>query len=130
MLGRINSPAEKVLGNSGVGFVVQPVGRKLVKLTKEGLQKDEEQNMRFMTEKIVEIEEGPYKWSCLQCSWKGKYLHKAKMHARDCGSRVKERRKRSAVKKFECSGCTMAFSMLSELKKHYRYTVLLSHYNL
>ena len=37
---------------------VQPVGRKLVKMTEEG-RGDEEQNMGFMTEKIVEIEESP-----------------------------------------------------------------------
>ena len=65
---------------SGVGFSEQPAGRKLVKLSKEGLQKDEEQNLRMMKEKILQIEEKQFKWGCRDCSWKGKYLHKAKMH--------------------------------------------------
>ena len=93
-----------------------------MKLSKEGLQKDEEQNTRFMKEKIVETDELPFKWRCVSCDWKGKYHHKAKSHARDCGSRVREQKKRSVAEKYECSArdCSMSFAFLSELKKHYR----------
>jgi hypothetical protein len=79
--------------------------------------------MRFMREKIVESQEVPFKWRCLDCPWKGKYQHKAKAHARDCGSRKKEISKKSTVKKYECSGgggCNLAFPLLSQLQTHYR----------
>ena len=123
MLNKINSSGEKVTSsNSGVGFTAQPVGRKLVKLSQEGLQKDEEQNFRFMKEKIVATDEVPFKWRCLDCPWKGKFQHKAKSHARDCGSRKKDIVKKSTVKKYECSagGCFLAFPLLSQLQAHYR----------
>ena len=122
-LAKIISSGEQVSRNSGVGFAVQPVGRKLVKLSKEGLKKDEEQNQRFMQQKIVQTGELPLKWKCLDCSWRGRYLHKAKSHARDCGSRKKEIPKKPMVRKYECSGegCTLAFPLLSQLNKHYRY---------
>ena len=123
MLLKINIGDEKVTSSSGIGFSEQPVGRKLVKLSKDGLQKDEEQNLRFVKEKIVEIKESQYKWGCQDCSWQGKYFHKAKAHARDCGSRRRENKRKPKVKKFECSGdgCTLAFPYLSQLQKHYRY---------
>ena len=122
MLVKINSSDENVKSSTGVGFSALPVGRKLVKLTKEGLKKDEEQNNRFMKERIVETHEHPYKWKCLNCPWKGKYLHKAKSHARDCGSRVKEQKKRSKAEKYECSvaDCSMSFALMTDLQKHYR----------
>ena len=123
MLNKINTSGGKVTSsNSGVGFTAQPVGRKLVKLSKEGLQKDEEQNFRFMKDKIVEIDEVRFKWRCLDCPWKGKFQHKAKSHARDCGSRKKDIFKKSTVKKYECSagGCFLAFPLLSQLQAHYR----------
>ena len=123
MLEKIMSGGERVTKTSGVGFSEQPAGRKLVKLSKEGLQKDEEQNLRMMKEKLLEINEKQFKWGCRDCSWKGKYLHKAKMHARDCGTRRRENKRKPKVKKYECSGdgCTLAFPYLSQLQKHYRY---------
>ena len=122
MLNRLNFSEETVKRSTGVGFSALPVGRKLVKLTKEGLKKDEEQNSRFMKEKIVETNEAPYKWRCIDCNWKGKYLHKAKSHARDCGSRVKDQKKRSVVEKYDCSvaECPQSFSLMSQLQAHYR----------
>ena len=122
LLTKIESAADKSTLESGVGFSAQPVGRKLVKLSKDGLQKDEEQNMRLMQEKIVEITDDKFKWGCRDCSWRGKYSHKAKCHARDCGSRMKEKSKKPKPKKYECSGagCTLTFPFLSQLQKHYR----------
>ena len=100
----------------------QPEGRKLVKLNKDRLQKEEEENIRLMHEKIVEGDEGPLKYSCKDCSWKGKFLHKAKGHARDCGSRRKERKRNPKIKQYSCSGkdCDLAFPFLSQLQAHYR----------
>ena len=123
MLAKIKLGTEKVVKGSGVGFSEQPVGRKLVKFSKDGLQKDEEQNRRFMKEKILELKEKKYKWGCRDCSWKGVFSHKAKAHARDCGSRRRENLRKSKIKKYECSGggCTLAFYYLSKLQKHYRY---------
>ena len=122
MLEKIKSGGQRVTKTSGVGFSEQPAGRKLVKLSKEGLQKDEEQNLRMMKEKILQIEEKQFKWGCRDCSWKGKFLHKAKLHARDCGTRRRENKRKPKVKKYECSGagCTLAFPYLSQLQKHYR----------
>ena len=123
MLAKIKLGTEKVVKGSGVGFSEQPVGKRLVKFSKDGLQKDEEQNLRLMKEKILEIKEKKYKWGCRDCSWKGVFSHKAKAHARDCGSRRRENPRKPKIKKYECSGdgCTLAFYYLSKLQKHYRY---------
>ena len=122
MLRRINSGVDKPGLKSGVGFSAQPVGRKLVKLSKDGLQKDEEQNFRLMKEKIVERTGEKYKWECRDCPWKGKFANKAKAHARDCGTRRKENTRKPKSKKYECSsaGCSLSFPFLSQLQKHYR----------
>lgn len=108
--------------NSGVGSLAQPVKRKLVKLSKDGLQKEEEQNMRLMKDKIVELNDGKFKWGCRDCTWKGKYSHKAKSHARDCGARRRENPRKVKANKFECSGdgCNLTFPYLDLLQKHYR----------
>ena len=122
MLVKIKSDGDRVPSSSGVGFAEQPVGRKLVKLTKEGLMKDEEQNLKLMREKIVEVTDKQYKWACKDCSWKGKFAIKAKIHARDCGTRRRENAKKPRTNKFECSGdgCILAFPYFSQLQKHYR----------
>ena len=108
--------------SSVVGCPGQTVGRKLVKLSKDGLQKDEEQNLRLMKEKIVKIKEGKFMWGCRDCQWKGKYSHKAKCHARDCGTRRRENPRKPKINKYECSAdeCTLAFPYLGQLQKHYR----------
>ena len=124
MLRKILIDGEKMNSSSDIGVPLPPVGRKLVKLSKEGLQKDEEQNIMFMKQKIVELEcqDGRYKYGCKDCNWRGKYAHKARAHARDCGGRKKAVAKKSISKKYECSadGCAMAFSLLGQLQKHYR----------
>ena len=122
MLVKIKSDGERVPNSSGVGFAEQPVGRKLVKLSKEGLMRDEEQNLKFMREKIVESKDKQYKWACRDCAWKGKYAVKAKIHARDCGTRRRENIRKPKMNKFECSGdgCNLAFPYLNQLQKHYR----------
>ena len=57
------------------------------------------------------------------CSWKAKYRHKAKAHARDCGQRQKKYIRKARGKKFECSNgtCELTFPLLSHLQDHYRY---------
>ena len=90
-------------------------------MSKDGLQKDEEQNEKLMKEKIVEIKDGKMKFGCKDCSWQGQFRHKAKAHARDCGARRKENPSRKKVKKFDCSQCDLSFQLLSNLKIHYRY---------
>ena len=124
MLRKIHFEEGEMLTSSHLGVPLPPVGRKLVKLSKEGLMKDEEQNMVTMKQKIVEFDsvDGPFKFGCKDCNWKGKFAHKAKAHARDCGSRKKEVVKRSKEKRFPCSGdgCTLTFSLLSQLQLHYR----------
>ena len=71
----------------------------MVKFSEDGLQKDEEQNLRLMKEKILEINEKKYKWGCRDCSWKGLFAHKAKAHARDCGTRRRENPRKPKIKK-------------------------------
>ena len=121
MLSKIDNSANKPFLNDGVGYAPQPTGRKLVKMSKDGLQKDEEQNEKLMKEKIVEIKDGKMKFGCKDCSWQGQFRHKAKAHARDCGARRKENPSRKKVKKFDCSQCDLSFQLLSNLKIHYRY---------
>ena len=124
MLRKIYFDEGQLLTSSDIGVPLPPVGRKLVKLSKEGLMKDEEQNMMLMKQKIVELkcQDGPFKFSCKDCNWKGKFSHKARAHARDCGRRKKVGAKKPNVKKYSCSGdgCTLTFSLLSKLQQHYR----------
>ena len=122
MLSKINSGGSEIDVGSGVGFSEQPVGRKLVKLSKDGLMMDEEQNLRLMKDKILEIKGMPYKWACRDCPWKGQFQHKAKQHARDCGTRRRENTRKIKDNKFGCSGegCSLAFASKCQLQKHYR----------
>ena len=119
---KITNSLDNSIPQADIEFPAQPVGRKLVKLSKEGLQKDEEQNIQLMKEKIVEVTEEKYKFKCRDCQWRGKYAHKAKAHARDCGSRRRENKKKPKSHKFTCSkvGCDLTFPYLSQLQKHYR----------
>ena len=119
---KITNSDDKSVPKADIEFPVQPVGRKLVKLSKEGLQKDEEQNIQLMKEKIIEISDKKYKFECRDCQWRGKYAHKAKAHARDCGSRRRENKKKPKSHKYMCSkvGCDLTFPYLDQLQKHYR----------
>ena len=107
---------------SDLGISEQPRGRKLVKLSKDGLQRDEDQNLRLMKDKIVEIDEGLLKWGCRECTWKGKYHHQAKAHARDCGNRRRENKRKNACDRYECSApvCSLTFATKKKLRNHYR----------
>ena len=126
-LSKIQSGNTSISISSAVGSARQPVGRKLVKLDKEGLQKDEEQNLRLMKDKMVMLEKG--KWGCRDCTWTGKYAHKAKCHARDCGARRRENPRKPKATKYECSrdGCDLTFPYLGQLQAHYRYCGRISH---
>ena len=121
LLSKIKNPEEEVTG-SGISFTFQPRERRLRKLNKDGLQREEEENSRLMKEKMVERKGSPNKWACRDCSWTGKYSHKAKAHARECGMRRKSQTKKPNQSKYECSGenCSLSFAYISQLHEHYR----------
>ena len=121
LLSKIINPEVEVRG-SGISFTSQPKERRLRKLSKDGLQREEEENSRLMKEKIVERDGSPNKWGCKDCEWKGKFGHKAKAHARDCGSRRKSQVQKPKQNKYDCSGenCSVSFPYMSQLHEHYR----------
>ena len=120
LLAKIQTSGDAVT-SSGILFTAQSGDRRLVKLNKDSLQKEEEENSRMMKEKMVESS-GIWKWGCRDCAWKGKFTHKAKAHARICGLRRRENIRKPKENKFECSGenCTQSFPYLSQLHEHYR----------
>ena len=63
LLAKVLDP-EIAVTSSGISFADQPVERRLRKLDKDGLQKEEEENSRRMREKIVERDGSPNKWGC------------------------------------------------------------------
>ena len=121
LLLKINNPEEEVTGPR-ISFTVQHRERRLRKLNKDGLQREEEENSRLMKEKMVERDGSPNKWGCRDCQWTGKYSHKAKAHARVCGMRRKSQTKKQDQSKYECSGdnCGLSFPYISQLHEHYR----------
>ena len=86
-----NIPASE----SGIEFTPQIGGRKFRSLNKDCLQKEEEENLLQMEKKMRQVVGGKV-WTCRDCSWRGKFSHKAKAHARMCGQRRREH-----VKKFK-----------------------------
>ena len=106
---------------SGIGFEPQMGSRRFKSLNKDHLQSEEEENSRKMEKKMFQ-EEGSSLWNCRDCAWQGKFRHKAKAHARDCGQRKRINQKKSRDKKFECSNanCDQSFVLKSQLSKHYR----------
>ena len=120
LLLKVQSSAE--VNSSGITFASQGGDRHLGRLSKDGLQKEEEENSRLMKEKIVRREGSPNKWGCRDCSWKGKFDHKAKAHAKICGLRRRENAKKPKDNAHECSkeGCNLSFPLLSQLQDHYR----------
>ena len=125
-LGQMKNLRDKLLSgpvtSAGITFTPQPGGRRFRSLNKDLLQKEEEENMRLM-EKKMRQEDGTMIWTCRDCSWKGKFSHKAKAHARDCGQRKRVNIKKNKVKKFECSNgsCELSFALRGQLLEHYRY---------
>ena len=117
---KVQSSAE--IDSSGIIFTSQGGDRHLGRLSKDGLQKEEEENSRLMKEKIVRREGSPNKWGCRDCPWKGKFDHKAKSHAKICGLRRRENAKKPKDNAHECSkeGCNLSFPLLSQLQDHYR----------
>ena len=115
--------SEEQIRNSGIPFSSQSGDRTLGRLSKDGLQKEEEENTRLMRDKIVERDGSPNKFGCRDCPWKGKFAHKAKGHARTCGLRRRVNVRKPKENSFECSGenCQLSFSLLSQLHDHYRY---------
>ena len=128
-LGQMKSLRDKLLSgpecpitSASITFTPQPGGRRFRSLNKDVLQKEEEENIRLM-EKKMRQQDGSMIWTCRDCCWKGKFSHKAKAHARDCGQRKRINIKKSKVKKFECSNrnCELSFALRSQLLEHYRY---------
>ena len=120
LLLKVQSSAE--VNNSGIIFTSEGGDRHLGRLSKDGLQKEEEENSRLMKEKIMRREGSPNKWGCRDCPWKGKFDHKAKAHAKICGQRRRENAKKPKDNAHECSkeGCNLSFPLLSQLQDHYR----------
>ena len=106
---------------SGIGFEPQMAGRRFKSLNKDHLQSEEEENSRKMEKKMFQ-KEGSSLWNCRDCAWQGKFRHKAKAHARDCGQRKRINQKKSRGKEYECSNadCDQSFALKSQLSKHYR----------
>ena len=121
LLAKIQTSKDAVT-SSGITFTAQSGERRLGRLSKDGLQKEEEENIRMMKEKIVRRDGSPNKWGCRDCSWKGKFTHKAASHARICGLRRRENQRKPKQNKFECSGdnCSQSFPYLSQLHQHYK----------
>ena len=114
--------SHETIGSSGISFSSNTVDRRLGKLSKDGLQKEEEENNRLMREKIVKRVGSPHRFGCKDCPWKGKFSHKAKGHARVCGLRRRMNTRKPKENSYECSGqnCPLSFSLLSQLHDHYR----------
>ena len=121
LLVKIQTSKDEVT-SSGITFTAQSGERRLQRLSKDGLQKEEEENCRLMKERIIRRDDSPNKWGCRECSWKGKFTHKAASHARICGLRRRENKKKPKQNKFECSGenCSQVFPYLRQLQQHYR----------
>ena len=94
--------------------------RRFQHLDTDQLQVEGEENDRQLA-LMMSFDEKTKKWMCKDCPWKGLYQHKAKAHARDCGSR-RRLNKKSSKKKFLCSNkdCDKTFASQEDLKKHYR----------
>ena len=109
------------LSMSGFNFTPQLSSRRLKALNKDHLQVEGEENDRQLEAKIVE-DSTSGKFKCKDCSWTGKFKHKAKAHARTCGQRPKKAKKLRGDKKFACSkvGCGLTFSAKTKLIDHYR----------
>ena len=114
--------SETPVTSSGILFTPQLEERRFRRLSKDHLQKEEEENMYLMEKKMTQ-QEGSNIWTCKECEWKGKFRLKAKAHARDCGQRKRTHVKKSKKKKFDCSNgtCSLSFANISKLKEHYRY---------
>ena len=109
--------------SSVISFCAQSGDRRLRKLSKDGLQREEEENSKLMKEKIFSRDQSPNKFGCRDCAWKGKFSHKARSHARNCGTRRRINIKKPKPNKYDCSGekCNLSFPYLFQLNKHYRY---------
>ena len=110
---------------SGIGFTPNMSQRSFRALNKDHLQLEEEENTRLMEKKMRQEALTEY-WRCRDCTWRGKYSHKAKAHARDCGQRKRTNRGKIDKKKFDCSyaDCNLSFALKNQLLDHYRYVVL------
>ena len=106
---------------SGIDFVPEVGVRSLKSLDKDHLQKEEDENLQLL-EKLMTKDTDTGYWSCKDCDWIGQARHKAKSHARICGQRRRNAKKRSTGLKFHCSykDCGLAFSLKEKLKTHYR----------
>ena len=68
-----------------IDFIPQNEKRKFISINKDHLQKEDEENVRLMSLKMRQ--DANSEWYCQDCSYRGKYAHKAKAHARICGQR-------------------------------------------
>ena len=118
-------PRDKVSKEAVLLSALQPKSqmpkRKFIRLSKDHLQAEEEENSRRMN-LIMYYDESANFWRCKQCPWKDRYKIRAKGHARICGTRRKTSKK-SSTDQFYCSrkDCLANFASKEDLRKHYRY---------
>ena len=87
LISRITGEPERSVTTSSLIFTPRVGGRSFRALNKDHLQKEEEENNRLFVLKIREQSDLTFKFKCMDCSWKGKYLIQGKAHARSCGQR-------------------------------------------
>ena len=121
LMDEILKAPEGTVSETGLTFTPQLNSRSFKALNKDHLQVECEENDRQLKAKMVE-DSVSGKWKCTYCSWKGKFKHKAKAHARSCGQRPKLHKKQTRDKKYTCSknSCGMKFSSKTQLVNHYR----------
>ena len=122
--GKIMNSHDHPVTISGIGFTPKMSQRSFRALNKDHLQLEEEENTRQMEKKMRQDALTGY-WRCRDCTWRGKYSHKAKAHARDCGQRKRTSRGKTETRKFDCShaDCNMSFVLKKQLLDHYRYAL-------
>ena len=94
--------------------------RKFIRLSKDHLQIEEEENNRKM-DLIMYHDEPKNLWRCKNCPWKDRFKIRAKAHARICGARRKVSKKK-CNDQYYCSriDCEVSFSSKEDLRRHYR----------
>ena len=103
-----------------IDYSARSGGRQFMRLDKDRLQKEDDENSRLLAKKMVQSAD--LTWTCVACDWTSIFTHKAKDHARKCGQRKKVNKKRQSDKPLECSrnGCSFTSSSRSNLQDHYR----------
>ena len=87
-----------------IDFATTGSARRMSKLCSVGLQQDEEEVDRLEKAKILRVIEGVFKFRCKDCPWRGRYLHTARAHVRECGQRHRVHIRKPQPDQYPCSG--------------------------